>query len=335
MRCKVFKDCAMIIRLLDERWPIQGTFAISRGSRTHADVVVVELHQDGHVGRGECVPYSRYGESIESVVDQLKPLAIQLGKGLTRQAMQSLLPAGAARNALDCAFWDLECKQSGQRIWERLNLPMPTTQTTAFTLSLDTPENMQKAAFKNSTRPLLKLKLAGAGDLERVAAVRAGAPQARIIVDANEGWDEAIYRELVPELVKFGVEMIEQPLPADNDAALEYLPRPITLCADESCHDRSSLPKIIGRYDMINIKTDKTGGLTEALALKQEAEKAGLQVMVGCMLATSLAMAPAFMVAQGAVVVDLDGPLLLAKDRESGISYTESQMHVYDAALWG
>lgn len=325
----------MKVNLLDESWPIRGTFTISRGSKTHANVIVVELHQGNHVGRGECVPYARYGESIESVLAELTPLAVRIEQGLTRQQMQSLLPAGAARNALDCAFWDLECKKSGKRIWQRLALAEPTPLTTAYTLSLDTPERMQQAAIDNAHRPLLKLKLAGEGDIERVAAVRAGSPNARIIVDANEGWDEALYLKLVPEFVKLGVEMIEQPLPANNDAALEHLPRPITLCADESCHDRSSLANIIGRYDMINIKTDKTGGLTEALALKAEAEQAGLQVMVGCMLATSLAMAPAFMVAQNAQVVDLDGPLLLAEDREQCIAFTESQMNVYQDGLWG
>ncbi|WP_372881541.1 N-acetyl-D-Glu racemase DgcA [Psychromonas sp.] len=325
----------MQMKLLDQSWPIRGTFTISRGSRTHAKVVVVELHQGSYVGRGECVPYARYGESIESVLAELAPLAVQIEAGLTRRQLQSLLPAGAARNALDCAFWDLECKQSGQRIWQRLEIAEPAPLVTAFTLSLDTPERMQQAAIENAHRPLLKLKLAGEGDVERVAAVRAGSPDARIIVDANEGWDEALYLKMVPELVKLGVEMIEQPLPADNDAALEHLPRPITLCADESCHDRSSLPNIIGRYDMINIKTDKTGGLTEALALKAEAEKVGLQVMVGCMLATSLAMAPAFMVAQNTQVVDLDGPLLLAEDRQPCIAFDESKMNVYPAALWG
>lgn len=325
----------MKVKLIDESWPIRGTFTISRGSRTHAKVVVVELHQGKYVGRGECVPYARYGESVESVLAELAPLAVKIEQGLTRQQMQSLLPAGAARNALDCAYWDLECKQHGQRIWQRLNLAEPQPLVTAYTLSLDTPERMKQAALENAHRPLLKLKLAGEGDIERVAAVREGAPDARIIVDANEGWNEALYLKMVPELVKLGVEMIEQPLPANNDSALARLPRPITLCADESCHDRSSLAQIIGRYDMINIKTDKTGGLTEALALKQEAEKAGLQVMVGCMLATSLGMAPAFMVAQNTQVVDLDGPLLLAEDREQSIIFNDSQMNVYQGGLWG
>jgi len=325
----------MKVKLFDESFLIRGTFTISRGSRTHANVVVVELRQGEYVGRGECVPYARYDESIESVLAELAPLAVKIENGLTRQQMQSLLPAGAARNALDCAYWDLECKKSGQRIWEYLSIAKPKPLVTAFTLSLDTPEKMKQAAIENAHRPLLKLKLAGEGDIERVTAVREGSPDARIIVDANEGWDEALYLKFVPELVKLGVEMIEQPMPANNDSALDHLPRPITLCADESCHDRSSLPQIIGRYDMINIKTDKTGGLTEALALNKAAEEAGLQVMVGCMLATSLAMAPAFIVAQDVQVVDLDGPLLLAEDRKCPIEFDDSLMNVYQAGLWG
>ena len=325
----------MKVNLLDESWLIEGSFTISRGSRTHANVVVVELQQGEHIGRGECVPYARYDESIESVIAELAALKDKIAAGLTRLEMQSLLPAGAARNALDCAYWDLACKTSGQRIWQELNIPQPEAAITAFTLSLDTPERMKAAAIKNAHRPLLKLKLAGEGDVERVTAVREGSPNARIIVDANEGWNEAQYLEMVPELVKLNVEMIEQPFPASDDAALAHLPRPITLCADESCHDRSSLKHIIGRYDMINIKLDKTGGLTEAIALKEEAEAAGLEIMVGCMLATSLAMAPAFIVAQNVQIVDLDGPLLLAEDRQPGIQFDDSLMNVYQAELWG
>ena len=325
----------MKVNLLHESWLIEGSFTISRGSRTHANVIVVELQQGEHTGRGECVPYARYDESIESVIAELAALKDKIAAGLTRQDMQASLPAGAARNALDCAYWDLACKQSGQRIWQQLEVAQPEPVITAFTLSLDTPARMKAAAIKNAHRPLLKLKLAGEGDVERVAAVREGSPKARIIVDANEGWNEQQYLDMVPELVKLGVEMIEQPFPASDDAALAHLPRPITLCADESCHDSSSLKNIIGRYDMINIKLDKTGGLTEAIVLKEQAEKAGLQVMVGCMVATSLAMAPAFIVAQNVQIVDLDGPLLLAKDRQSGIQFDESLMKVYQAALWG
>ncbi|TXH61681.1 MAG: L-Ala-D/L-Glu epimerase [Tolumonas sp.] len=325
----------MEIRVFSESWPIRGSFTISRGSKTAADVVVVELTQDGVTGRGECVPYARYGESVQGVITQIENIMPVLREGLDRGALQSVLPAGAARNAVDCALWDLESKQHRQRIWQRLNKPEPDALLTAYTLSLDTPENMQAAAEANSDRPLLKLKLAGAGDLARVTAVRKGAPQARIIVDANEGWDETLYRELVPALQKLGVEMIEQPLPAGQDQILASLPRPIPICADESCHDSSTLHELIGRYDMINIKLDKTGGLTEALELRKQAEAAGMKIMVGCMLATSLAMAPAFVVAQGAQVVDLDGPLLLQKDRDAGFNFSDNQMHAPDAALWG
>lgn len=325
----------MEIRVFSESWPIRGSFTISRGSKTAADVVVVELTQDGVTGRGEFVPYARYGESVQGVITQIENIMPVLREGLDRGALQSVLPAGAARNAVDCALWDLESKQHRQRIWQRLNKPEPDALLTAYTLSLDTPENMQAAAEANSDRPLLKLKLAGAGDLARVTAVRKGAPQARIIVDANEGWDETLYRELVPALQKLGVEMIEQPLPAGQDQILASLPRPIPICADESCHDSSTLHELIGRYDMINIKLDKTGGLTEALELRKQAEAAGMKIMVGCMLATSLAMAPAFVVAQGAQVVDLDGPLLLQKDRDAGFNFSDNQMHAPDAALWG
>ncbi len=326
---------SMEIRVFSESWPIRGSFTIARGSKTAADVVVVELTQDGVTGRGECVPYARYGESVQGVIAQIETLIPAIREGLDREGLQSALVAGAARNAIDCAFWDLESKQHRQRIWQRLNKAEPQALLTAYTLSLDTPANMQKAAEENAFRPLLKLKLAGAGDLARVAAVRNGSPSARIIVDANEGWDEQLYRELIPELQKLGVEMIEQPLPAGEDAILASLPRPIPICADESCHDSSTLNELIGRYDMINIKLDKTGGLTEALILREQAEAAGLKIMVGCMLASSLAMAPAFVVAQGAQVVDLDGPLLLQKDREPGFDYSGNLMHAPDAALWG
>ncbi|GAA4497288.1 N-acetyl-D-Glu racemase DgcA [Pseudaeromonas paramecii] len=325
----------MQARVFEESWPIAGRFVISRGARTEARVVVVELTDGAAVGRGECVPYARYGETVEGVMAEIAELLPALEQGLSRQALQQRLPAGAARNAIDCALWDLECKQSGQRIWQRTGLSAPAPQVCAYTLSVDTPEAMEAVARQHAWRPLLKLKLAGAGDLARVAAVRRGAPEARIIVDANEGWDEVLYRELVPELATLGVAMIEQPLPAGQEALLATLPRPIPLCADESCHDRSSLPAVLGSYDLINIKTDKTGGLTEALALKAEAEAAGLGIMVGCMLATSLAMAPAFVLAQGVRVVDLDGPLLLATDRPDGFAYDGALMQPCEAALWG
>ncbi|OSN06770.1 dipeptide epimerase [Lonsdalea iberica] len=318
-----------------ESWPLQGTFTISRGSKTQADVVVVALSAGGAAGYGECVPYARYGESIDSVMAQIRSLEDDLRNGLDRIALQRRLPSGAARNAVDCAFWDLECKQSRQRVWQRLPLSAPNALETAYTLSLDTPDNMRIAAQKQSARPLLKLKLADKDDLARVAAVREGAPAARLIVDANEGWNAALYLKLVPELAALGVTMIEQPLPAGQDSELEVLPHPIPICADESCHDCDSLSGIAGYYEMINIKLDKTGGLTEAMRLRAEAQKAGLQIMVGCMVGTSLSMAPATFVAQGAEVVDLDGPLLLQRDRENGLHYDGSIIAPPTAALWG
>ncbi|MCL2899558.1 N-acetyl-D-Glu racemase DgcA [Brenneria tiliae] len=323
------------LELFHESWPLQGTFTISRGSKSQADVVVVALRSGDVAGYGECVPYARYGESIESVMAQIAALNDDIRHGLDREQLQTRLSAGAARNALDCAFWDLECKQHNQRIWQRLNLPAPGVLETAYTLSLDTPEKMQQAARQNANRPLLKLKLADKDDLARVAAVRNGAPSARLIVDANEGWDAELYLKLVPELAALGVAMIEQPLPAGKDGVLAELPHPIPICADESCHDSHSLAAIAGCYEMINIKLDKSGGLTEALRLRAEAQERGLQIMVGCMVSTSLSMAPAFIVAQGAQVVDLDGPLLLQRDRTNGLGYDGSKIQPSEAALWG
>lgn len=318
-----------------ESWPIRGSFTIARGSKTRAEVVTVELHAGEQRGRGECVPYARYGESCDSVMEQILDLRDDLANGLDRQALQQRLPPGAARNALDCAFWDLAAKQAGQRAWALAGVATMTPQVTAYTLSLDSPEKMRQAALANAWRPLLKLKLSGAGDLERVAAVRAGAPDARLIVDANEGWTVELYQRFVPELQRLGVEMIEQPLPADDDGVLAELERPVPICADESCHDRASLATLVGRYDMVNIKLDKSGGLSEALALRQAAEAAGMRIMVGCMLATSLAMAPALLVAQGVAVVDLDGPLLLERDRSHGLDFAQGLIHPPEPALWG
>ncbi len=296
---------------------------------------MVELEAEGCRGRGEGVPYGRYGESLEGVIAAIEALREDLAAGLDRAALQGRLPAGAARNALDCAFWDLDAKQTGKRVWDLAGLPAPEPVTTAYTLSLDSVENMRAAAKANAERPLLKLKLAGPEDLARVEAVREGAPTAGLVVDANEGWTPAFYDEIAPRLQALGVAMIEQPLHADHDQALARMERPVPVCADEACHDRASLPGLEGRYDMINIKLDKTGGLTEALKLKAEAEAAGYRIMVGCMLGTSLAMAPAMLVGQGAEVVDLDGPLLLAEDRSDGLLYEGSLLHPPAPALWG
>lgn len=318
-----------------QSWPIRGVFTISRGSKTAAEVVVVTLGDGQHVGRGECVPYTRYGETVAAVVREIEGIHADIANGLDRQRLQEVMPAGAARNALDCAFWDLEAKRAGKPAWQLAGLDAPKPLTTVYTLSLDTPEAMREAARANADRPILKLKLSGPDDLARVKAVREGAPDPRIVVDANEGWSADDYLKLAPELAALGVVMIEQPLPGGEDEALAGMDRSVPVCADESCHDRASLAALKGRYDMINIKLDKSGGLTEAIALKREAEAAGMRVMVGCMLSTSLAMAPAHLVAQGAEVVDLDGPLLLERDREHGLLFEGSTVHPPEPALWG
>ena len=323
------------LAVVRESWPIRGAFTISRGSKTATELVVAELRAGGAVGRGECVPYPRYGETVEGVMAAIEGLRARLDAGLDRERLQGALPPGAARNALDCAFWDLEAKRAGRPAWALAGLDAPGPLTTAYTLSLDSPEAMGAAAAENAARPLLKLKLAGAGDLDRVAAVRAGAPHARLIVDANEGWTAAELTAFAPRLADLGVTMIEQPLPAAADAALATLDRPIPVCADESCHDTASLDHLAGRYEMINIKLDKTGGLTEALRLRAAARDRGFGIMVGCMIATSLAMAPATLVAQGAEVVDLDGPLLLAEDRPHGLLFEGSRVYPPEPALWG
>lgn len=321
----------MQIEVRAESFPLASVFTISRGSRTEAHVVTVRISRNGVHGQGECVPYSRYGESIESVVRQIESLPSKF----SRMELQELLPPGAARNAVDCALWDLESKESGRRVWELARLPAPLPVTTAYTLSLEDPDRMKASAARQSHRPLLKIKLGTPDDIPRLEAVREASPESAIIVDANEGWNRESYLEMIPHLVRLGVKMVEQPLPAGNDAPLEEMERPVPVCADESCHDRSTLPELKGRYDMINIKLDKTGGLTEALALKKAALQEGFGLMVGCMVGTSLAMAPALLVAQEADVVDLDGPLLLAGDREKPLLYEESLVHPPDTELWG
>jgi L-alanine-DL-glutamate epimerase-like enolase superfamily enzyme len=300
-------------------------------------VVVAELREGGLLGRGEAVPYARYGESPEAVVATLEGLAGAVAAGLDREGLARLLPAGAARNALDCALWDLEARRAGRPVWQLAGLGLaPGPVVTAFTLSLDRPEAMAAAARAAGGRPLLKLKLGGQEVLERVRAVRAAVPRARLMVDANEAWSLDQLHHLAPELARLGVELIEQPLPAGADDGLRPgAAGPVPLAADESCHGRDSLERLVGRYQLINIKLDKTGGLTEALRLKAAAEAAGLGIMVGCMVATSLAMAPALLVAQGAAVVDLDGPLLLAVDRVPGLRYESATVYPPEPGLWG
>lgn len=321
----------MTITVTRDVFRLAQVFTISRGSRSEAQVLTVRVSRDGATGRGECVPYARYGETLESVEAQIAALP----ETLDRTTLGNLLPAGAARNAVDCALWDLEAKRAGKRVWQLAGLPAPGPEITAYTLSLDTPEKMREQAGANAYRPLLKIKLGTPDDMPRLEAVRAGAPEAKIIVDANEGWSTEIYADLAPHLARLGVALVEQPLPAGEDEALAGMKRPVPVCADESCHDRASLPGLKGKYDVVNIKLDKTGGLTEALALRETARAAGYGIMVGCMIGSSLAMAPAVLVAQGARIVDLDGPLLLAEDRDHALRYDAAGVHPSDAALWG
>jgi L-alanine-DL-glutamate epimerase-like enolase superfamily enzyme len=318
-----------------ERWPIAGAFTISRGAKTEAAVVVATLSDGSTTGRGECVPYARYQESIESVVAAIEGQRDALARGLDRNALQPAMPAGAARNALDCALFDLEAKRSGQPAYKIAGLPVPKPLVTAYTISLGTPEAMAEASARAAHRPLLKIKLGGAGDPARIAAVRRAAPNASLIVDANEAWSVEDLPGHLAACADAGVMLIEQPLPAGADAALASIKRPVPICADESVHDRGTLSSLVGKYDAINIKLDKAGGLTEALAMAADAERLGFSLIVGCMVATSLAMAPAVLLAQKARVVDLDGPLLLAQDRAEGLNYDGSLVHPPSPALWG
>ena len=315
-----------------ERWPIAGAFTIARGSKTEAVVVTVTVTDGPFSGRGEGTPYPRYGETPESVLAE-----IEAARGVIESGgdVQAAMRPGAARNAVDCALWDLKAKREGRRAYEMLGLKRLAPLKTAYTLSLAAPEIMAEQARANARRPLLKLKIGGPGDLDRVEAVRAAAPKSRLIVDANEGLSLDALTRLAPEFARLGVKLIEQPLKAEEDEALEGYAGPVPLCADESLHTRAELAQCARRYQVANIKLDKAGGLTEALALKAEAAAAGMEIMVGCMVATSLAMAPALIVAQGAAFVDLDGALLLAKDRQPGLTYVGSMIEPPPEALWG
>jgi L-alanine-DL-glutamate epimerase-like enolase superfamily enzyme len=318
-----------------ERWPLASAFAISRGRKTEAVVVVAELSDGTHRGRGESVPYARYGETADGIVAAIEAMRPALERGLDRAGLQDAMHSGAARNALDCAYWDVNAKAVGRRAHELAGLGAPAPLTTAYTISLGTPAAMAAAAERAAWRPLLKVKLGDEDDGKRIAAVRRAAPRAEIIVDVNEGWRAD---DLAPNLAACadaGVTLVEQPLPEGKDEALARIKRAIPVCADESVHDRASLDRLAGKYDAINVKLDKAGGLTEALALAGAAEQRGLSVMVGCMVATSLAMAPAMLVAQRARVVDLDGPLILAKDRPAGLRYDGSLVYPPEPALWG
>jgi len=316
-------------------FPLAEVFTIARGSRTEARVVTVSLSDGTNVGWGESVPYARYNETVDGVIDTIKELESDLKNGLDRQALQTRMPGGAARNAVDCAFWDLESKQAGERAHILAGVPFMEPQITAYTLSLADPDTMREKAALHAHRPLLKIKLGGEGDMARLEAVREGAPNTDIIIDANEGWDTQTYKDLAPALIRLGVKMVEQPMPAGQDEALLDVERILPVCADESFHDRKSLPDLVGKYDMVNIKLDKTGGLTEGLLSKAAALDMGFKIMIGCMVGSSLAMAPATLLAQGASFTDLDGPLLLAQDRATPLNFDESGVHPPVPALWG
>ncbi len=320
-----------MITVTPDTFALAQTFTISRGSKTHAHVLTVSVTRNGITGRGECVPYARYGESLESVAAQIAALP----NTITRAALQTALPPGAARNALDCALWDHAAKTAGQRVWQLAGLPEPGPVPVAFTLSLNTPETMRLEAAKHAHRPILKIKLGTPEDMPRLEAVRQGAPNSTLIIDANEGWTPEVYADLAPHLLRLGVALVEQPLPQGADDMLAEIARPLPVCADESAHDAASLAALVGKYDTVNLKLDKTGGLTEALRARDEAARLNLRLMVGCMVGSSLGMAPAVLLAQGSAYCDLDGPLLLAQDRPNPLHYDAQGVHPSQPDLWG
>jgi len=322
---------ANTIKSFSESFALRRAFTISRGSKTHAHVVRVEITDGEFTGQGECVPYGRYGESVTSVQHQIA----ELKPDVTREELQAIMPAGAARNAVDCALWDLQAKQTGKPVWQLVGLIKPAPLTTAYTISLDTPEAMRVSAKENADRPLLKVKLGTVEDIPRLQAVRKGAPNAQIMVDANEGWSIETLAKLQAPLAELDIALVEQPLPEGDDEALQSLDMKMPLCADESSHTSDRLEALREKYDCINIKLDKTGGLTEALKMKAQAEALGFEIFVGCMVGSSLAMAPAILLAQDANYVDLDGPLLLAQDRANSLRYEGSIVHPPEPELWG
>ena len=326
---------ARTLSLAADRFPIAGAFTISRGSKIEAEVLTCTLAESGHIGRGECVPYRRYGETMESVAEAIETVRTAIEAGASRNDLLRLMPPGAARNAVDCALWELEAKVSGMPVVERLGLFPPRPLTTAYTISLGDPETMAAQARAAAHRPLLKVKVGSEDDISRMRAVAAAAPESLIILDANEGWTADNIGRHLAAAAELGVALVEQPLPAGRDRLLREIARPVPVCADESLHTAEHLPQLVGLYDAVNIKLDKTGGLTAALALRERARELGFRVMVGCMVGTSLAMAPAVLLAQGADFVDLDGPLLLARDREPGLRYEGSLVFPPERALWG
>jgi L-Ala-D/L-Glu epimerase len=320
-----------MLTVTEDSFRLAEAFTISRGSKTEARVLTVRIVRGKIIGQGECVPYARYGETLSSVRAQIETLP----EGITRQDVQAALPAGAARNAVDCALWDLEAKLNGRRVWDLAGRPALKPVITAYTLSLGPPDQMRAAAARNAHRPVLKIKLGTADDMPRLEAVRAGAPRSTLIIDANEGWTPEVYTDLAPHLLRLGVALVEQPLPAGNDGMLAEIARPLPVCADESCFDRASLADLKGKYDVVNLKLDKTGGLTEGFLTLDLGRQMGFRVMVGCMVGSSLAMAPAVILAQGATWTDLDGPLLLSEDRAHPLRYDADGVHPPDANLWG
>lgn len=323
------------LKATTEVFPLASAFTISRGSKSEARVVTCIIRDGDAIGRGECVPYPRYGETAEGVEAAIAAMQQAFVNGLDRIALQSAMPPGAARNAVDCALWDLEAKQTGQSVSARVGATGAEPLVTAYTLSLGTPEEMAEKAAQNAWRPLLKVKVGTAHDEARIHAVRGAAPNARIILDANEGWSDDTIERHLHAAREARIDLIEQPLPAGQDAILAHIERLVPICADESVHATRDLAKLRDRYDAVNIKLDKTGGLTEALAMKREAERLGFAVMVGCMVGTSLAMAPAVLLAEGCAYADLDGPLILAKDREPALRYEGSFVYPPSPALWG
>ncbi len=325
----------LALNVTHQTWPLAAPFRISRGVKLAAEVVVVELSQNGLRGRGESLPYARYGETVESVMAEVRAMYAALSGGISREALQAAMPPGAARNAIDCALWDLSAKLSGQSVEAQLGAgPLPAV-TSALTVGLDTPAAMQVAAAAMQTAPLIKAKVDASNPEAQLRAVRAGAPHARLIVDPNESWTLDILKAMQPVLVELGVDLVEQPLPADGDEVLEGFRPARPICADESCHVAADLPKLLRRYQAINIKLDKTGGLTGALQLLQEARAQGMQVMCGCMVSTSLSIAPAFHIARHADFVDLDGPLWLKQDHVGGVRLAAGLLQPPSAALWG
>jgi L-Ala-D/L-Glu epimerase len=323
------------MKIAPETWALRSVFRIARGARTHAQVVTLTLKADGAIGRGECVPYARYNETSDSVIAQLEAIRPEIEAGIDIATAQTLLPAGAARNALDCALWDLEAKKTGKRVWQLAGMAAPKPVLTAYTISLDEPDIMAKAALAAIGRPLLKVKIGGAGDIDRVRAIVKVRPDARLIVDANEGLSEDSLPQLLAQARDLNIDVIEQPFASKQDYRLGQVAAPIAICADESFHTSADIEHLLQNYDAVNVKLDKAGGFTEGLKAVREARAAGLRVMVGCMVGTSLVTAPAVLLAQLADWTDLDGPLLLDKDRDPGLYYDGSILHPSTPEVWG